>query len=58
MNPPELRKFLVPELVFGAGARHLAGRYVKNFGSNKVLLVTDDGIRKTGMVDEVCADLI
>jgi alcohol dehydrogenase class IV len=58
MNSAELRKFLVPELVFGAGARHLAGRYVKNFGSNKVLLVTDDGIRKTGLVDEVCADLV
>jgi len=37
----ELRKFVAPEFVFGAGARHLAGRYAANFGARKVLLVTD-----------------
>jgi Alcohol dehydrogenase, class IV len=57
MNPSELRKFLAPEIVFGAGARHLAGRYAKNFGAAKVLLVTDEGVRKTGLVDEILADL-
>ena len=57
MTSLELRKFLVPELVFGAGARHLAGRYAKNFGTKKVLLVTDNGVEKTGMVDEVREDL-
>lgn len=58
MNPSELRKFLAPEIVFGAGARHLAGRYAKNFGAAKVLLVTDAGVRKTGLVDEILEDLL
>jgi alcohol dehydrogenase class IV len=58
MNPSELRKFLAPEIVFGAGARHLAGRYAKNFGAAKVLLVTDAGLRKTGLVDEILNDLL
>lgn len=37
----ELRKFLAPEVVFGAGASDLAGRYAQNLGARKVLLVTD-----------------
>ncbi len=40
----ELRKFLAPESVFGAGAAALAGRYVQNLGARRVLLVTDPGI--------------
>ncbi|MDP2848903.1 MAG: alcohol dehydrogenase-like regulatory protein ErcA [Humidesulfovibrio sp.] len=40
----ELRKFLAPESVFGAGAASLAGRYVQNLGARRVLLVTDPGI--------------
>lgn len=42
----ELRKFVAPEFVFGAGARHLAGRYAANFGARKVLLVTDETLYK------------
>jgi len=57
MNSPELRKFLAPEIVFGTGARHLAGRYAKNFGAANVLLVTDAGVRKTGLVEEIQEDL-
>lgn len=57
MRSLELRKFLAPEIVFGAGARHLTGRYAKNFGTKKVLLVTDKGVEKTGLVDEVCSGL-
>jgi len=57
MTRLELRKFVAPELLFGSGARHLAGRYIRNFGAKSVLLVTDPGVRKTGVVDEVGADL-
>jgi alcohol dehydrogenase class IV len=57
MRSFELRKFVAPELLFGTGARHLAGRYAKNFGAKNVLLVTDDGIRKTGLIGEIGADL-
>jgi alcohol dehydrogenase class IV len=57
MRSFELRKFVAPELLFGNGARHYAGRYVKNFGAKNVLLVTDEGIRKTGIIEEIGADL-
>ena len=52
-----LRKFLAPEIVFGAGARRLAGRYAKNFGAGKVLLVTDQGVIAAGWADEVATAL-
>ncbi|MBI5520765.1 MAG: iron-containing alcohol dehydrogenase [Desulfovibrio sp.] len=42
----DLRKFLAPESVFGAGAALLAGRYVQNLGARRVLLVTDPGITR------------
>jgi alcohol dehydrogenase class IV len=57
MRSFELRKFVAPELLFGVGARHYAGRYAKNFGAKNVLLVTDGGIIKTGMIEEIGADL-
>ncbi|HVP95546.1 alcohol dehydrogenase-like regulatory protein ErcA [Methanoregula sp.] len=57
MSSLELRKFVAPELLVGVGARHLAGRYAKNFGTKNVLLVTDPGVKKTGLVDGICNDL-
>ncbi len=53
----ELRKFVAPEFVFGIGARYLVGRYAKNFGARKVLVVTDKGILDTGWADQVTANL-
>ncbi|HEX8948169.1 MAG TPA: iron-containing alcohol dehydrogenase [Dissulfurispiraceae bacterium] len=50
---PELRKFVVPEIVFGQGARHMVARYAKNFGASKVLIVTDPGIIAAGWAEEV-----
>jgi alcohol dehydrogenase len=43
-----LRKFVVPEIVFGVGARDLVGRYAKNLGVGKVLVVTDPGVMAAG----------
>src|SRR5258707_3936106 len=40
---PALRKFVAPEIMFGDGALHLAGRYGRNLGGNKVLIVSDPG---------------
>jgi len=48
-----LRKFVVPEFVYGKGALSLVGRYAKNFGARKALLVTDSGILKTGLIKKV-----
>jgi alcohol dehydrogenase class IV len=49
----ELRKFVAPEFVFGFDARKLAGRYAKNFGARKVLVVTDAGVTAAGWADDV-----
>jgi alcohol dehydrogenase class IV len=49
----ELRKFVAPEIVFGVGARQLAGRYARNLGAERVLLVTDPGVTAAGWAAEV-----
>lgn len=59
MNPNllELRKFVVPEFVYGAGALNLVGRYAKNFGAKKVLVVTDRGVAETVWLNHVLDSL-
>ncbi|MCE5215087.1 MAG: iron-containing alcohol dehydrogenase [Methanobacterium sp.] len=49
----ELRKFVAPEFIFGSGARFLVGRYAKNFGARKVLIVTDPNILDLGLANPV-----
>lgn len=51
------RKFVSPEIVFGAGCRHSAGNYAKNFGARKVLLVSDPGVQAAGWVADIQASL-
>ena len=53
----ELRKFVAPEFVFGFDARMLAGRYAKNFGGRRVLVVTDPGVKGAGWTEEVLDSL-
>nr|WP_321402745.1 alcohol dehydrogenase-like regulatory protein ErcA [uncultured Desulfobacter sp.] len=43
-----LRKFLVPEIVYGQGAITLSGRHAENLGASKAFIVTDPGVRKSG----------
>jgi len=52
-----LRKFVAPEFIFGVDARNLAGRYAKNFGGRKVLVVTDPGVKAAGWSDQAIASL-
>lgn len=52
-----LRKFVAPEFVFGTGALRLAGRYAKNFGGSKILLVTDANCIKHGITGQVAESL-
>jgi alcohol dehydrogenase len=54
---PELRKFLAPEFIFGVGARRLVGRYARNFGSRKALVVTDPGVIEAGWTGDVTDSL-
>lgn len=49
----ELRKFVSPEIVFGEGALSLAGRYAKNLGAEKVLVVSDEGVIRAGWAGKV-----
>ncbi|OEH84431.1 alcohol dehydrogenase [Desulfuribacillus stibiiarsenatis] len=53
----DLRKFVAPEFIFGVGARRLAGQYAKNFGASRVLVVTDEGVLQTGIVDDIIDSL-
>lgn len=53
----ELRKFVTPEIVYGRGARHLAGTYARNIGATRVLVVSDPGVVAAGWADEVIRSL-
>jgi alcohol dehydrogenase class IV len=53
----ELRKFVAPEFIFGVGALKLAGRYARNFGAARILIVTDPGVMAAGWTDQVIATL-
>jgi alcohol dehydrogenase class IV len=53
----EIRKFVTPEILHGAGARHLAGRYASNIGAVRVLVVSDPGIVAAGWTGEVIRSL-
>ena len=52
-----LRKFVMPEVVFGKGARKLAGQYAEKFSLKKVLLVTDKGTIENGWLEDVVKSL-
>jgi len=51
------RKFVSPEIVFGAGCRHSVGTCASNFGARKVLVVSDPGVVAAGWVADVQASL-
>ncbi len=53
----ELRKFVAPEFIFGFGALKLAGRYAKNLGASRILVVTDPGVMAAGWTDQVIGSL-
>lgn len=48
-----LRKFVSPEIVFGAGSRKAVANFASNFGARKVFLVSDHGVAKAGWVAEI-----
>lgn len=49
----ELRKFVAPEFIFGAGAIDLVGQYARNFGARRALVVSDPGIMETGLSSRI-----
>ncbi|MBF0209855.1 MAG: iron-containing alcohol dehydrogenase [Desulfamplus sp.] len=56
-NICELRKFVAPEFLIGVDALKTVGGYVSNFGINRVLVVTDNGVISAGWVDKVVESL-
>ncbi|MGO1500965.1 MAG: alcohol dehydrogenase-like regulatory protein ErcA [Marinobacter sp.] len=48
-----LRKFVSPEIVFGAGARRSVANFASNLGAKHVFLVSDPGVLAAGWVDEI-----
>lgn len=57
INTSELRKFVAPEFVFGQDARFLAGRYARNLGARRLLVVSDAGVAKAGWTAEVVSNM-
>ncbi len=52
-----LWKFVAPELVFGVGARHLAGQFASNLFLRRVLVVTDSKVADCGWARDVLDSL-
>lgn len=48
-----LRKFVSPEIVFGAGSRRSVANFAANFGARHVFLVSDPGVKAAGWVREI-----
>jgi alcohol dehydrogenase class IV len=53
MDVSSLHNFLAPEVIFGIDARLQVGRYLKNWTTRKVLLVTDASVELAGWVKEI-----
>ena len=53
----ELRKFVAPEFVFGAGAAELAGQYAANLSVNKALVVSGPVLDSLGVPGSVVDSL-
>lgn len=56
--PYNLRKFIVPEFVYGEGAMNLASHHIKSFGAKKVLIVSDPGIIHAEWVHKLERNLV
>lgn len=57
MSLSPLRKFVSPEIIFGAGSRHSVGNYAATFGARRVLVVSDPGVVEAGWAGDVLASL-
>lgn len=53
----EMRKFVAPEFIFGAGSRHRVGHYARNLSARRVLIVSDPDVIAAGWQAEAQADL-
>jgi len=49
----EVRKFSIPEILFGRGSLNYAALCANRMGAEKVFLVSDEGLEKAGWVERV-----
>jgi alcohol dehydrogenase class IV len=56
-NPPGLIELRVPRTLFGIGALKGIADLVREIGSNKILIVTDPGVARAGIIADVQAAL-
>ncbi|MFI5379533.1 MAG: iron-containing alcohol dehydrogenase [Tepidisphaerales bacterium] len=52
-SPEGVRKFVCPEVVFGADSRHYASRCLRNLGANRVFVASDAGVAAAGWTGEI-----
>lgn len=48
----QIRKFVNPEIVYGAGALELVGQYTRTYGARRVLVVSDPGVMAAGWTEQ------
>lgn len=53
----EFRKYVIPEIITGENSRIFAGRYAKNFHSDKVLIATDRNVFRQKWMREILQSL-
>ncbi|WFN35350.1 iron-containing alcohol dehydrogenase [Methanogenium sp. S4BF] len=53
----EHRKYVIPEIITGDNSRMYAGRYTRNFHSDRVLITTDDNIFRQKWIREILQSL-
>lgn len=57
MEELPIRKFLMPEVLFGPGCRALAGQYAVNLAMRRVLVVSDPGVISQPWAGEILQSL-
>ena len=53
----DVRKFSIPEILFGQGSLKYAALCAKRLGAEKVFLVSDPGLEQAGWVERIFAIL-
>ena len=49
----DIRKFSLPEIIFGHGSMHYTGSYALQLGAKKVFVVSDPGLERSGWVEKL-----
>jgi len=49
----DIRKFSLPEIIFGHGSMEYTGSYALQLGAKKVFVVSDPGLERSGWVGKL-----